>query len=264
MGRSHRGLFGFFTLCPLPCLRRNHTCNSEGKNFAACNRNFYSAAAFKETMKWMLSVGFASLAAGLTCGLALAQDSAAPPSPDPAQSAYNSPAPDGPAMLSPVPLEWTPPALERLSAFATLKENFTLDRNLLSLAAGLVPDSEPEDRQVIRKLDGVSVHLMRFGDAGIPDEHEVASIRDAYHLRGWKHLVSTTQSGSPLHTGTTDVWLVMDGINVRGAVVLAETPRSLTLVTVAGNLNPVDLLHLRGHFGIPRFDGDELRGQHGE
>jgi hypothetical protein len=27
-----------------------------------------------------------------------------------------------------------------------------------------------EDRQVIRKLDGVSVHTMRFGDAGIPDE----------------------------------------------------------------------------------------------
>src|ERR1035437_5358158 len=109
MGRSHRGLFGFFTLCPLPCLRRNHTCNYEGKNFAAGNRNFYSAAAFKETMKWMLSVGFASLAA------------VHPPS--------TPPVPAAPAMLSPVPLEWTPPALERLSAFATLKENFTLDRN---------------------------------------------------------------------------------------------------------------------------------------
>ena len=215
-------------------------------------------------MNWKLSVGFASLAAGLACGLAQAQDPVAPPSPDPAQSAYNSHAPDAPPILSPVPLEWTPPALERLSALAAVKENFTLDRNLLSLAAGLVPDSEPEDRQVIRKLDGVSVHLMRFGDAGIPDEREVASIRAAYHLRGWKHLVSTTGSGTALHNGTTDVWVVMDGVNVRGAVVLAETPRSLTLVTVAGNLNPVDLLHLRGHFGIPRFDGDELREQHGE
>lgn len=215
-------------------------------------------------MNWKLSVGFAFLAAGLACGLAQAEDPAAPPSTDPTQSGYNSPSTDGPAVLSPVPLEWTPPALDRLSALAAVKENFTLDRNLLSLAAGLVPDSEPEDRQVIRKLDGVSVHLMRFGDAGIPDEREVASIRTAYHLRGWKHLVSTTGSGTPLHTGTTDVWVVMDGVNVRGAVVLAETPKSLTLVTVAGNLNPVDLLHLRGHFGIPRFDGDQLRDQHGE
>ncbi|MGA8729487.1 MAG: DUF4252 domain-containing protein [Terracidiphilus sp.] len=215
-------------------------------------------------MNWKLSVGFASLAAGLTCGLAHAQDPVAPPSTDPTQSAYNSPAPDGPPILSPVPLEWTPPAVERLSALAVVKENFTLDRNLLSLAAGLVPDSEPEDRQVIRKLEGVSVHLMRFGDAGIPDEREVASIRNAYHLRGWKHLVSTTGSGTSLHTGTTDVWVVMDGVNVRGAVVLAETPKSLTLVTVAGNLNPVDVLHLRGHFGIPRFDSDGITNEHRE
>jgi len=36
----------------------------------------------------------------------------------------------------------------------------------------------------------------------------------------------------------------LDGVNVRGAVVLAETPGSLTIVTLAGNPSPVDLLHL--------------------
>ena len=77
----------------------------------------------------------------------------------------------------------------------------------------------------MNKLDGVSVHLMRFGDAGIPDEREVEAVREAYHLRGWKHLVTTTRSGGPVHSGTTDVWLVLDGVNVRGAVVLAETPK---------------------------------------
>jgi hypothetical protein len=50
--------------------------------------------------------------------------------------------------------------------------------------------------------------------------------------------------------------LVLDGTNVRGGVVLVESPKSLTLATVAGNLSPVDMLHLRGHFGIPRFDSD--------
>jgi hypothetical protein len=46
---------------------------------------------------------------------------------------------------------------------------------------------------------------------------------------------------------------------VRGAVVLVSTPTSLTLATLKGDLSPVDLLHLRGHFGIPRFDGDSLK-----
>src|ERR1700753_1696020 len=140
------------------------------------------------------------------------------------------------ASASPVPLEWTPPALQQLNAEAAMKSSFTLDRNLLNIAAGMLPDSEAEDRQTIRKLDGVSVHLMRFGDAGISDEAAVDSVRTAYHLRGWKHGVTTAKSGGAVHNGTTDLWVVMDGVNVRGAVILAETPRSLTLVTVAGNL----------------------------
>jgi hypothetical protein len=129
---------------------------------------------------------------------------------------------------------------------------------MLGLAAGMVSDSDPGTREAMKKIDGVSVHLLRFGDAGIPDESEVDAIRRAYHLRGWKHLVTTDEKGH-LHNGTTDVWLVLDGVNVRGAVVLVENSKSLTLATMAGNLNPVDVLHLRGHFGIPRFDGDGFK-----
>ena len=125
------------------------------------------------------------------------------------------------------------------------------------MAAGIVPDSDAPMRQAINRLDGVSVHCCASNEAGIPDEGAVQAIRASYHLRGWKHVVTTADHGGPLHNGTTDVWVVLDGVNMRGAVVLAETPRSLTLVTVAGNLSPVDLLHLRGHFGIPRLnDGD--------
>ena len=130
---------------------------------------------------------------------------------------------------------------------------------MLGMAAGMVPDSDEPTRQAIQRLDGVSVHLLRFGAAGIPDEDAVNAIRDSYHLRGWKHLVTTSDKGGPVHNDITDVWFVLDGINVRGAVVLAETPKSLTLVTVAGNLSPVDLMHLRGHFGIPRLNADDFK-----
>jgi hypothetical protein len=164
--------------------------------------------------------------------------------------------------LSPVPLEWVPPALLDLQAQASVKSSFTFDRAMLGVAADMMSDRDSEVRQSINKLDGVSVHTMRFGADTFADPAEVDAVRDAYHLRGWKHLVTTTNSGGPVHNETADVWVVMDGVNLRGAVVLAETPQSLTLVTVAGNLSPVDLLHLRGHFGIPRFDGDELRPHH--
>ena len=162
---------------------------------------------------------------------------------------------------NPVVLDWTPPALASLSAQAAVKNSFTLDRSMLGVAAGVVAGNDAQTKQAIGHLDGVSVHVLRFGDSGVPDETAVNSIRDAYHLRGWKHLVTSTTNGGPVHDGTTDVWVVMDGVNLRGAVVLAETPKSVTLVTVAGDLSPVDLLHLRGHFGIPKFDGDNLAQQ---
>ena len=62
---------------------------------------------------------------------------------------------------------------------------------MLGVAAGLLPDSDAPTRQAISKIDGVSVHTLRFGEGGIPDEDAVAAIRAAYHLRGWKHLVTT-------------------------------------------------------------------------
>jgi len=168
-----------------------------------------------------------------------------------AVSAANSPAPA-------VDLDWTPSALAQLSAQAFTKSSFTLDRTMLAAASSMIPDSEPETRQAIAKIDGISVHLLNFAAAGIADRTQVDALREAYHLRGWKHLV-TTNTGGPHHNGTTDVWLTMEGVNVRGAVVLVESPKSLTLATLKGDLSPVDLLHLRGHFGIPRFEGDKLK-----
>lgn len=176
---------------------------------------------------------------------------------DPGAGGYG---PTSPADAGPVPLNWTPPALDALAGQAAVKSSFTLDRDMLRAAASVYGDQDEPTREAINKLDGVSVHLLRFGASGVPDEGAVSAIRQGYHLRGWKHVVTTGDTGGgPVHNGTTDVWVVMDGVNMRGAVVLAETPQSVTLVTVAGNLSPVDLLHLRGHFGIPKFDGDHFK-----
>jgi hypothetical protein len=199
-------------------------------------------------MKLTLILGLSVLGVGLGSVLAVAQENAKPP-------AVRASDP----VTDPVPLEWVPPALTDLRLQAAIKSDFVFDRAMLGMAAGMVPDSDLPARQAIGKLDGVSVHLLRFGAGGIADEREVEAVRASYHLRGWKHVVTATNTGGPIHNEFTDVWFVLDGINVRGAVVLAETPKSLTLVTVAGNLSPVDLMHLRGHFGIPRLDADDFR-----
>jgi len=144
---------------------------------------------------------------------------------------------------------------------ATTHSSFTLDRQMLNAAAGLWPDQDNQTRQAINKIDGVSVHLLRFSDYGVPEDGSVNAIREACRQRGWQHIMTSNGKGSPIHSGTTDMWLLMDGMNVQGAVVLAETPRSVTFVTVAGKISTIDLLHLRGHFGIPRSENEQSRNQ---
>jgi len=178
--------------------------------------------------------------------------------PAPQQYANSTP-PAAASSQGPVDLDFVPPALIQLSAQAAIKDSFTLDRNMLAAASSLISDSDTELKQTVARLDGLSVHILRFGQSGIPDEAAVDAIRQTYHLRGWKHLVSTTGSGGPIHDDVTDVWVVLDGANVKGGVVLAETPKSLTLVTVAGDISPADILHLRGKFGIPNFNAGDFK-----
>jgi hypothetical protein len=204
------------------------------------------------------------LSCGLFCGLVCESAPSSAKAQTPAQPSARPPdsgnAPAANSDIGPAILEWVPPALTQLSTQALAKESFTLDRSMLAAAAGLLPDADADVKQSIAKVDGVSVHILRFAAESAADPAAVDAIRESYHLRGWKHVVSSTTNGGPVHSGTTDVWLVLDGANVRGAVVLVESPKSLTLATMAGNLSPVDLLHLRGHFGIPRFEGDDLEG----
>lgn len=210
-------------------------------------------------MSALVRLGFSAVLAGSICGFLAAQspDSgpaqryAASPSSVPLSGAATHSAPS-------IDLNWAPPALAALGAQAAVKNSFTLDRNLLAAAASILPDDDSDVKQTIAKLDGLSFHLLRFGPGGIPDESAVDAIRAAYHQPGWKHLVTPPAASAAARNDSTDVWMLVDGITVRGAVVLEETPRSLTLVTIAGKVNPIDLLHLRGRFGIPRFNGDAL------
>lgn len=80
-------------------------------------------------------------------------------------------------------LDWTPPALAVLSAQAAAKSSFTLDRTMLAAAAGLTGDMDDATRQAIAKLDGVSVHVLRFADTGMADPAQIEIIREAYHQR---------------------------------------------------------------------------------
>jgi hypothetical protein len=124
-------------------------------------------------------VGIVAFSAAIGCTVSIAQISPAH-NPAAAQTQpISQPANNSSARL--IDLNWTPPALAQLSDEASTRSSFVLDRTALSVAAGLVPDSEPETRQAIAKIDGVSVHILRFAP-GIPYDAPVDDIRQAYQM----------------------------------------------------------------------------------
>jgi hypothetical protein len=83
------------------------------------------------------------------------------------------------------------------------------------------------------------------------------SIRESFHRAGWKHLVDgnrTPGNEAQPRTSVTDVWLHFTGPDIDHVTVLVRSTKQLNLVQVAGDLRPLDLLHLSGHFGIPKVD----------
>jgi hypothetical protein len=144
-------------------------------------------------------------------------------------------------------------ALARTAAFHT---DFTFDRAMLQLAGGMWEGSgDSEFADAMSRLDGISVHSYHYAAPGMYDPRLLDGVRRQYTAMGWQHLV-TTHSRS--RDGATDLWISFHNMRATGAVVLFQSPTNLNLIAFSGNLSPLDLLHLRGHFGIPRYPGDRF------
>jgi hypothetical protein len=163
--------------------------------------------------------------------------------------------PSGRAVTSDA-LSWVPQGFETLGRRAAFHTDFTFDRSMLQLAGYLIGDADRDTRNAIAKLNGISVHSYHFAAPGLYDPGALEAIRRQCEATGWRHLVAVQGKGDPFHSGQTDLWINFAHMDVTGMMVLFSGPRDLNLIALNGDISTLDLLHLRGHFGIPRFSGD--------
>lgn len=155
--------------------------------------------------------------------------------------------------------DWVPRNMDAVSRHASFRTDFTFDRSMLALANNFIDDEDT--RRVVAKLNGISVHCYKFAMPGLYDPGSLEAVRQQYRDHGWKHLVTSISNNDPTNLGRTDVWIRFEHANVEGAVVMLAGPTNVNLIAINGTLSPLDLLHLRGHFGIPRFQADQLQQQ---
>src|SRR5579875_1741918 len=165
------------------------------------------------------------------------------------QYAAAGPPPPYPAPAAGSPYE--PPGVAE--AFAGLTSQpaahtaFTFDRDMLQSMLG----------QSAVGLDAVTVQNFRYREPAFYVPEAVAALGASYTAAGWKHLVeanvSPREQATPIKP-ITDLWMHFRGAEIDHVSILIRAPKQMNVIEVSGLLRPLDLVHLGGHFGIPRVD----------
>ena len=134
---------------------------------------------------------------------------------------------------------------------------FSFDRSELQIAQNLLTSGGLDANRAAAALTGISIDNYRYPRPAFYTPEAMASIINGFHTAGWKHLVNANQT--PANTAqprstVTDLWLHFVGPDITGVTVLTRSPRDMSVVQITCELRPLDLVHLSGHFGIPKVD----------
>ena len=155
-----------------------------------------------------------------------------------------------------------PPALDRLAAKAQATVDVSLDRSLLRLAARFLSDKDDDEvkaKRLIAGLDSVTVRSYEFDETGEYTKADVDAVRVQLQPPAWSRVVGVT---SKRNSEDADVYVKTESNgNLGGIVIIAADPRELTIVHVAGNIDPAQLADLGGRWHIPRLDIGSMPGK---
>ena len=164
----------------------------------------------------------------------------------------------GPAPVVMVPAG--PDLQQQLAALAdqpATHTGFVVDRNMLQMAQSVLEAQGMDATRAAAALKGISVDNYRYKEPAFYTPEAMAALIDQYHAMHWQHLVNANQTpantAQPAKT-VTDMWLHFSGADVDGLTVLTRGQKMMTVVQVSCDLRPLDLMHLGGHFGIPKVD----------
>lgn len=147
---------------------------------------------------------------------------------------------------------WFPEDIENLGQNATSRTEFSFDHSMLVLASKVEQDDDSL-RRVIAGIDGISVHRFKYHGPGMYDPQILDAVRRDYSMAGWQHISKAHEKyGYP---GGTDLWVRLDHNTIRNIAFLVAGGDQVAFISVSGSISPIDLLHLAGHFGIPKIQG---------
>ena len=147
---------------------------------------------------------------------------------------------------------------DKLAERATESVDVTLDQSTLQLASGFLSKDDPDEVQVkkmIGKLKGIYVRSFEFDKEGQYSMSDVQALRAQLKGPNWSRIVGVKS----IKGENTEVYLLKNGDQIGGLVVLDAEPKELTIVHVDGNISPDELSRLSGHMGIPELSKEKKK-----
>jgi len=142
-----------------------------------------------------------------------------------------------------------------LGARAIEKVDVTLDSNLLQLAGKFLSDSKGDEAQVKKLIGGLKsiyVRTFEYEKAGEYNPADVEAVRAQFRGPGWTRIAGVE---SKKENENAEVFLMMDKDGkIGGLAVITYEPKEVTIVSIAGAIDPAQFGALAGKFGIPKID----------
>ncbi|MDQ2925332.1 MAG: hypothetical protein M3R43_07245 [Acidobacteriota bacterium] len=148
-------------------------------------------------------------------------------------------------------------ALGNMASQPATHTAFTFDKDMLQMVGGDGPY-----QRAVAALNSITFEAYKFHEPAFYIPETMASLVAAYDRAGWKHLVNqnatSPRDATMPRKAMTDLWLHFRGAEIDDVTVLVRGPKQMDLIEVSGLLRPLDLVHLSGHFGIPKVDPDAV------
>jgi hypothetical protein len=149
------------------------------------------------------------------------------------------------------------PNFDSLNGKAIQSVNITLDPSLLSLAAGFLDSSKPEDaatKEVVSGLRGIYVRSYTFDKDFAYPTADVDKVRQQLSAPGWQRLVQVHSK----EQANVDIYMSVDRGRANGLAIISSKPREFTIVNIVGSIDLQKLHRLEGKFGVPQLStGDK-------
>lgn len=150
-----------------------------------------------------------------------------------------------------------PESLASITDEPATHTSFTFDRSMMEAADEIMDQNGIDGKRLTAAVNSITVQTFRYKRPAFYTPEVMATIVHTYSAAGWKHLVNANatpgQSAQP-SAMMTDLWLHFRGTEIDDVTVLMRAPKNMNVIEVSGLLRPLDLVHLSGHFGIPKVD----------